>query len=45
MLASKSLTIVIDSVYPLANWRDAWDKLGSGRARGKIVLQLEGTGN
>jgi NADPH:quinone reductase-like Zn-dependent oxidoreductase len=45
MLASKSLTIVIDSVYPLANWRDAWDKLGSGRARGKIVLQLDRTGN
>lgn len=40
MLAREDLKVVLDSVHSWDNWQNAWDKLASGSARGKIIMKI-----
>lgn len=39
LVKEKKLKTVVDSTYPLSKGEDAWEKIMSGRATGKIVVE------
>lgn len=41
LIAAGSLAPVIDSVYPLSNAQQAYERSRSGRSRGKVVIDLD----
>jgi NADPH:quinone reductase-like Zn-dependent oxidoreductase len=32
---------IVDSVYPLENYEEAFERLGSGHAKGKVIFDLK----